>query len=462
MAGQSATSPSAPCKLPLILLLLLSVLPLMQCRPLPSKISIPAQEPVLGLRLDLVHRDSSLSPLFPGNITSTERLKQAVQRSQERLETLKMSVVQFGDKTKQIQSPVSVGIPGSGEFMMTMAIGTPSVSYTGILDTGSDLIWAQCRPCDYCYDQSAPFYYPYASSSYRTILCPSSQCQAIDPLIAICAHTLCNYYYLYGDYSSTSGVFSYETFTISSQSFRDIVFGCGQDNGGNFGQGGGIIGFGRGSISLISQLGSSGGNKFSYCLMSVTDSPSKISPLFIGETATLNATTVSSTPLIQSSSRSSLYYLSLEGISLGGQLLNIRAGAFDIQDDGSGGLVIDSGTTFTLLDEFGYNVLKEALISSINLPQADGSGIGLDLCYSQQSVSSATNFPTITFHFKGADYVLPKENYMYVDSSGIICLAMIPSEGMSIFGNFQQQNYQILYDNGKNMLSFAPTVCDAL
>jgi hypothetical protein len=183
--------------------------------------------------------------------------------------------------------------------------------------------------CDYCYDQSAPFYYPYVSSSYRTIACPSSQCQAIDPLIAICAHTLCNYYYLYGDYSSTSGVFSYETFTISSQSFRDIVFGCGQDNGGNFGQGGGIIGFGRGSISLISQLGSSGGNKFSYCLMSVTDSPSKISPLFIGETATLNATTVSSTPLIQSSSRSSLYYLSLEGISLGGQLLNIRAGAFD-------------------------------------------------------------------------------------------------------------------------------------
>jgi len=147
MAGQSATSPSAPCKLPLILLLLLSVLPLMQCRPLPSKISIPAQEPVLGLRLDLVHRDSSLSPLFPGNITSTERLKQAVQRSQERLETLKMSVAQFGDKTKQIQSPVSAGIPGSGEFMTTMAIGTPSVSYTRILDTGSDLIWAQCRPC---------------------------------------------------------------------------------------------------------------------------------------------------------------------------------------------------------------------------------------------------------------------------------------------------------------------------
>jgi hypothetical protein len=152
----------------------------------------------------------------------------------------------------------------------------------------------------------------------------------------------------------------------------------------------------------------------------------------------------------------------LEGISVGRKLLNIPASTFDLTADGDGGLIIDSGTTVTYLEQTGYDLVKKALISFINLPQADGSSIGLDLCYKPQSGSSTPKFPTITFHFKGADYHLPKENYIFVDSSGIICLAMLPSMGMSIFGNFQQQNYHILYDNGRNMLSFAPTVCDAL
>jgi len=268
--------------------------------------------------------------------------------------------------------------------------------------------------------------------------------------------------YTYGDYSSTQGILSYETFTLSSQSIPHVAFGCGQDNeGSGFSQGGGLVGFGRGPLSFISQLGPSVGNKFSYCLVSVNDSPSKSSPLFLGQTASLNAKTVSSTPIILSSSQPTFYYLSLEGISVGGKLLNIPARTFDLQSDGYGGLIIDSGTTVTYLEQAGYDIVKKALMSSIKLPQADGSSIGLDLCYSKFG-SSTSNFPSMTFHFKGADYYLPKENYIYVDSSGIICLAMLPSSGMSIFGNFQQQNYHILYDNGRNMLSFAPTVCDTI
>ena len=299
------------------------------------------------------------------------------------------------------------------------------------------------------------------SSTYSKVPCSSSLCQAL-PVFS-CSSAECQYLYTYGDYSFSQGILAYETFTLSSQPVPKIAFGCGQDNeGSGFSQGAGLIGFGRGPLSFISQLGPSAGSKFSYCLMSVTDSPSKTSPLFVGETSSLTGNTLSSTPLIQSSSQATFYYLSLEGISVGGQLLNIPDGTFDLQSDGTGGLIIDSGTTVTYLEQSGYDLVKKALMSYINLPQADGSNIGLDLCYSQQSGSSTTKFPTITFHFKGADFNLPKENYIYVDSSGIICLAMLPSSGMSIFGNIQQQNYHILYDNGKNMLSFAPTVCDTL
>lgn len=275
-----------------------------------------------------------------------------------------------------------------------------------------------------------------------------------------CKSAECEYLYTYGDYSSTQGILGYETFTLSSQQVPKIAFGCGTDNeGSGFGQGGGLVGFGRGPLSFISQIGPSVGNKFSYCLVSVTDSRSKTSPLLIGQGASLNSNTFSSTPLMQSSSQPTFYYLSLEGISYGGKLLDIPAGTFDLQSSGNGGLIIDSGTTVTYLAQAGYDSVKKAVESAINLPQADGSSIGLDLCYSG---SSTTSFPTMTFHFKGADYNLAEENYIYVDSSGIICLAMLPSSGLSIFGNIQQQNHQILYDNGENTLSFAPTVCDTL
>ena len=204
------------------------------------------------------------------------------------------------------------------------------------------------------------------------------------------------------------------------------------------------------------------GNKFSYCLVSRTDSSSKTSPLFLGNSASLKATTVGSTPIVQGSS-SNHYYLSLDEISVGGQSLAIPTGTFDIQSDGSGGLIIDSGTTLTYLQQTAYDAVKKAMMSSINLPQADGSSVGLDLCFNQQGSSNAS-FPSMTFHFKGADYDVPKENYLFPDStSDIVCLAMLPSNSdFAIFGNVQQQNYQILYDNENNVLSFAPTACDTL
>jgi len=165
------------------------------------------------------------------------------------------------------------------------------------------------------------------------------------------------------------------------------------------------------------------------------------------------------------SSAGNYYYLSLEGISVGGQLLAIPNGTFDIQSDGSGGFVIDSGTTITYLQQAAYDAVKEAMISSINLPQADGSSVGLDLCFKQQDSSNAS-FPSMTFHFKGADYDVPKEYYLYpYSTSDIVCLAMVPTDGggnRAIFGNVQQQNYQILYDNENNVLSFAPTACESL
>ena len=137
MAGKSVSaSPAATCKrlLKLIPLLLLCVfLSLMGCMDASNSV-----QSLNGFRVDLVHIDS----LLPANTTSTERMKRAVQRSKERLEKLQYFMysadkLQDDSQMKDIQSPVSAG---GAEFLMEIAIGTPALSFSAVLDTVSDLV----------------------------------------------------------------------------------------------------------------------------------------------------------------------------------------------------------------------------------------------------------------------------------------------------------------------------------
>lgn len=445
MAGQSPASFKGLWFIPCLLLSVF--LRLVQC------MYVTDLNSVNGLRIDLMRTDFLLD-----NISPTERLKRAVERSQNRLEKLQMSVLRNADvlnvETESVQTPINAG---SGEFLIEVSIGSPALSYFAIMDTGSDLIWTQCKPCVGCYKQPTAIFDPSSSSTYSNVPCNSSLCQGF-----YCSDAECKYNYNYGDYSFTKGILGYETFTLSSQSLPNIAFGCSQDSEGQgFKQAAGLVGFGRGPLSLNSQLGKSIGNKFSYCLMSVSDSPSKTSPLFIGQTASLTGSNVMSTPIIQSSSNPSYYYLFLKGISIGGKFLDIPPGTFDLQGDGSGGFIIDSGTTITYLQQAAYEAVYQAL-AIITLPQTDPTPYGLDLCY-RTNGSSNVRFPTMIFHFQGADYRVTQQNYMMDFSGGIICLAMLPtSSDMAILGNVLQQNYHILYDIEQNVLSFERTVCDAL
>ena len=144
--------------------------------------------------------------------------------------------------------------------------------------------------------------------------------------------------------------------------------------------------------------------------------------------------------------------------------MDIDKSIFDIKEDGSGGVIIDSGTTITYLEQEAYEALKKEFISQTNLP-LDTSGLtGLDLCFSLPSDSSDVKIPSkLVFHFEGADLELPTQNYMVADSSfNVACLAMGASSGLSIFGNIQQQNVLVNYDVQKETISFVPTQCDSL
>ncbi|XP_057865417.1 aspartic proteinase nepenthesin-1 [Cryptomeria japonica] len=401
----------------------------------------------------------NLTRISEGESNLTERLREAVDRGKKRLNTIEASLKQQIAGQLDAETPIRVG---SGEFLMSVAVGTPSVSFEAIVDTGSNLIWTQCLPCQNCYNQPTPIFDPSQSSSYSTVPCTDSLCDALDKFKTGCTPD-CTFDYKYDDGSETSGDLAYESFSIGSGSgstVAGIAFGCGHDNQRpGLSEGGGLVGLGRGALSLISQLGSKVDNKFSYCLLPITDSTSQTSPLIFGEGASLSG--ANTIPLIKNSNYPSFWYIPVTGITLNGNPVNIPAGTFDLQSDGRGGMIIDSGTTYTILTEPAYISVKEAIQSAIDLTPTDGSSVDLDLCY---QTSGQVTLPTLIFNFKGGvDFVLPADNLFIRPSDNLLCLAMLgTSRKLSIFGNVQQQNFQILYDNAQNTLSFEPTKCDSL
>lgn len=402
----------------------------------------------ISFRVDLTHVDAG------GSYTLSELLKRAAKRSKSRATWLANG---FG--------PVSVH-PSQGEYVLDLAIGTPPLAFTGILDTGSDLIWTQCKTCMRCIPQPSPLFDPFSSASFSTLPCNHKLCRAMAKDEDSACAPNCLYHYHYGDNTDSIGYMGMETFTFGTTKrvrIPHISFGCGLYNDGDIQNSSGVIGFGRGPISLISQLGV---GAFSYCFTDNFKDDTTRSPLFFGSLASLTGPNVQSTPLIQLSPSlgpvSSFYYLSLKGITVGNTMLPIPQEAFQVKEDGSGGVIIDSGTAFLMLDSPAYKPFVEAFRSQIKLHPANVTDPQFELCYKIKRPHKQTGIPKLVFHFDGADWKMPQRNYMLMEEEGLLCLVVQESPGLSILGNVQTQNMHVLYDLKKNRLSFAPSKCDQL
>lgn len=207
--------------------------------------------------------------------------------------------------------------------------------------------------------QSTTIYDPGVSSTYSKMPWKSNLCQGYQ---YSCDNNFdCGYNYSYANNVVTQGIVSYETFTLNSRKLNEIAFGCGHKNKGPGLQGAGLVGFGWGPLSLPSQLAPSFGNVFSYYLVAYNKPPSETSPLFIGNITLFNNQITSSTPLIRNSKYPTFYYLLWETITVATQLFEIPAGTFDTKSDGTGGIIIDTGTLATILPQPAYDFVKTEL-----------------------------------------------------------------------------------------------------
>ncbi|KAL3698921.1 hypothetical protein R1sor_016943 [Riccia sorocarpa] len=385
------------------------------------------------------------------------------------------------DNLYSFQSMVGSGVRlGSGEYFVDFYVGTPARLFSVIVDTGSDLTWVQCDPCKLCYPQEGNYFNPNASSSYYGLRCNSTSCISAGGFgedsygEGGCNPQNpgnCKYFYYYGDQSNTTGDYALETVTFNVSGgaplqIEQILFGCGHSNVGLFQGSGGLLGLGQGAISFVSQIGNLFGNKFSYCLVA-RDHPLGIkSPLVFGEdSAYANLENkMQWTPILRNTPVDTFYYVNITGVSVAGEALPISEGVWAFDAQGYGGSIIDSGTTLTYFKPEAYDVISGRIQELISYPMVTSIPV-LNICYNVSGVMNP-DFPSLTMTFQGdAVMELPFKNYFIRadPGDGVYCLALLPvgPKNMNIIGNFQQQNFHIVYDRGNSRLGFAHVDCSS-
>ncbi|XP_008811141.2 aspartyl protease family protein At5g10770-like [Phoenix dactylifera] len=422
---------------------------------LPSSSACSLPKDLNTSRLKVVHPHGPCSPIGTGREPSHAKL---LNRDQARVDSLhhRISTASSRESTR---SSLAATIPantggslGTGNYIVTVGFGTPKSDLTVVFDTGSDLTWIQCKPCSSgsCYPQQQPLFDPSQSSTYSNISCSSPECSLLDSSTCS-ASSPCRYDIEYGDNSQSSGYFSHDTLTLtSSELVPSFMFGCGDENSGLFGTAAGLLGLGRGKVSLVSQARKYGG-VFSYCLPS---SSSSAGYLTFGGGAPSN---VKFTPMLTFSDMPSFYFLSLVAIRVGGEQLPISPTVFSTP-----GTLLDSGTVITRLPPSAYVALRSRFRQQMRKYKTAPALSILDTCYDFTGYETVS-VPTVELVFGGGTSInLDFAGILYVAKVSQACLAFAGNGDVSdvtIIGNVQQRRVNVVYDIPKKQIGFGAKSC---
>ncbi|KAJ6354795.1 hypothetical protein OIU77_005403 [Salix suchowensis] len=88
-----------------------------------------------------------------------------------------MNLTSSAEHVKSSVPFYSLPVPAS-DYIVNVEIGTPKKEVPLIFDTGSGLIWTQCKPCKAGYPE-VPVFDPTKSTSFKALPCSSTQCQLL-------------------------------------------------------------------------------------------------------------------------------------------------------------------------------------------------------------------------------------------------------------------------------------------
>ncbi|XP_057730275.1 aspartic proteinase nepenthesin-2-like [Arachis stenosperma] len=318
--------------------------------------------------------------------------------------------------------------------MANISVGQPSTPQLVVMDTASEIFWIMCNPCTNCDQHLGQLFGPSKSSTYIQ-LCRTP-----------CGFRGCNCHPLdrspfiitYADNSSASGTLGYETLVFETSDegsiqIPNIEFGCGRDIVYNNDPGyNGILGLNNAPMSLASQIG----HKFSYCIGSLADKSSNYNQLILGEGADLEGYPTHFQAL------RGMYYITMEGISVGERRLDIPPATFEMKENDAGGVIIDTGSTLTYLPD------------------------DVQIYYTRKDL---VGFPVVTFHFaQGADLALDTGSFFEQLTDSVFCMAIGPVSATgvdnrsSVIGLLAQQGYNVGYDLVNQIVYFQRIHCQLL
>ncbi|KDP33484.1 hypothetical protein JCGZ_07055 [Jatropha curcas] len=395
--------------------------------------------------LKVVHRRGSCNHLNQDNANSPN-VSEILLEDQSRVDSIHARISKTSgnlEETKATRLPAKIGASlGTSNYIVTIGLGTPKKDLPVVFDTGSDLTWTRCKPQVDTFD-------PTKSASYANISCRSQLCTSTGGGRSICSSSTCAYGVQYGDGSYSAGFLGQDKLTLGKKdSYDKFYFGCGQDIEGLFGKADGLLGLGRDKLSIVSQTASKYKKLFSYCLPTA----SSTGYLSFGASQSKSAKFV---PLLTTSS--DFYYLSLTGITVGGQKLSIPTSVFS-----TAGTIIDSGTVITRLPPAAYSALRSAFKKKMaKYPVAAPLSI-LDTCFDFSKTQTIT-FPKIVLSFSGTtDVEVDKTGTFFATGVDQACLAFAANGDAgdkAILGNTQQRTYEVIYDINGGKIGFSPAGC---
>ncbi|XP_023517316.1 aspartic proteinase-like protein 2 [Cucurbita pepo subsp. pepo] len=359
-----------------------------------------------------------------------------------------------------------------GLYYTKVKLGNPQREFNVQIDTGSDILWVNCSPCDGCPQSSGlgielNLFDTAMSSSARLVSCSDPICSAVPTTTNQCLsqNDNCNYTFQYRDRSATSGFYVTDSMyfdmilgeSVIANSSAAIVFGCSIYQYGDLTRTtvalDGIFGFGRGEFSVISQLSSRGitPKVFSHCLKGGENGGGI---LVLGE---ILEPSIVYSPLIPSQPH---YTLNLQSIAISGQPFP-NPTVFSISN--AGGTIIDSGTTLAYLVEEVYNWIVSVITSAVSQSTTPTISRGSQ-CY-RVSTSVSEVFPVISFNFEGiASMVLKPEEYLQFDSiePALRCIGFQKAEdGINILGDLVLKDKIVVYDLARQRVGWANYDCSS-
>ncbi|KAJ3693908.1 hypothetical protein LUZ60_009388 [Juncus effusus] len=346
----------------------------------------------------------------------------------------------------------------------------------------SALTWVQCAPCNPHFRTLEPLFEPQLSDSYRLA-------SAYDPLCGLdnfrrnIGLGKCEFLVNYHDGTYAAGDLAFETFGFMStntnimiEQVGDVPFGCVHEATTGYPLNGpdGILGLMSEPESFFYHVMETAGRRFSYCF-TPSGSHNNQGYLTFGdhvpEPIPIPGTRTQRTPfLLDGRGAANHYYLNLIDMSVGLRRMNFDPRMFARHTTGSGGTVIDTGSTDSVITTEAFQQIVAAIrthLQRLGFAAVTCSIYGIDseLCIQvPPGQYPRLPAPSITWHFADGSYFIMGANtiYNWKCDSRVLFFLLRDGGDITLLGARQQVNYRMRFDlepRTSPYLSFTPEYC---